>query len=99
MTFYRRTFPESTVLPKMHFLEDHVVPWLKKWKIGFGLMGEQGAESIHTYFNSLGRTYQSIPDPVKRLEHTMQEHLLHIVPANVDARPAIKKRKLSKKHD
>ena len=50
MNFYREAFPEATVLPKMHFLEEHVVPWLKKWKIGFGLMGEQGAESIHAYF-------------------------------------------------
>ena len=96
MKFYRQAFPESTVLPKMHFLEDHVVPWLKKWKIGFGMMGEQGAESIHAYFNSLGRTYQSIPDPVKRLQHMMQEHLLHIAPANVDARPVVKKRKLNR---
>jgi hypothetical protein len=38
MHFYREAFPEATVLPKMHFLEEHVIPWLKKWKIGFGLI-------------------------------------------------------------
>lgn len=67
---------------------------MKQWRVGFGLMGEQGAESIHTYFNSLNRTYKSIPDPVARLKHTMREHLLHISPANVASKPAIKRRKL-----
>lgn len=33
----------------MHMLEEHVVPWLRMWHVGFGLMGEQGAESIHAY--------------------------------------------------
>ena len=90
------SFPTATVLPKMHFLESHVVPWLRKWKVGFGLMGEQGAESIHKYFNTLGRTYRGIPDRVKMLEHTMREHLLHIAPANIEAKPKIKRKKLNK---
>lgn len=34
---------------EMHMLEEHVVPWLKEWHIGFRMMGEQGAESIHAY--------------------------------------------------
>ena len=25
---YQQTFPSATVLPKMHLLEQHVVPWL-----------------------------------------------------------------------
>ena len=95
MSYYRQTFPNASVLPKMHFLEEHVVPWLKKWRIGFGFMGEQGAESIHAYFNGLGTRYKSVPDPVKRMECMMREHFLHIAPANVDARPVIKKRKLN----
>ena len=54
MTCCRNSFPNATVLLKMHMLEEHVVPWLKMWQhIGFGIMGEQGAESIHAYFNSL----------------------------------------------
>lgn len=93
MEFYRATFPKSTVLPKMHMLESHVIPWLRKWHVGFGLMGEQGAESIHKYFNSLNQTYRSIADPVRRLKSVMTEHLLHIAPANIDAKPLAKKRK------
>lgn len=95
MTFYRTTFPDSTVIPKMHFLKEHTVPWLRKWGTGFGLMGEQGAESIHSYFNCLGRTYASMPERVQRLKQMMTEHLLHIKPENVSARPVPKKRKCS----
>ena len=97
MICYRDTFPTATVIPKMHMLEEHFIPWLKKWHLGFGLMGEQGAESIHAYFNSLKKTYAGIPDPVDRLRHTMKEHMLHISPANIDAKPPIKKRKPYKK--
>lgn len=96
MECYRSTFPEATVLPKMHFLEEHAIPWLRRWHVGVGMMGEQGAESIHKYFNSLNRTYTGVTNPVKKLEYTMKEHHLHIAPANIDARPAIKRRKKSK---
>ena len=32
---------------KMHLLEDHMVEWISTHQAGCGLMGEQGAESIH----------------------------------------------------
>lgn len=95
MTFYRDTFPWATILPKMHMLEEHVVPWLRMWHVGFGLMGEQGAESIHAYFNSLQRTFHGVPDRVKRLKLMMKEHFLHIAPSNIAAKPAIKRRRKS----
>ena len=94
MTYYRDTFPHASVLPKMHILEEHVVPWIQKWHVGFGFMGEQGAESIHAYFNSLTRTYHSIPDKVDRLRSMMKEHLLHASPNLVVAQPSIKRRKM-----
>ena len=53
MKCYRETIPQSTVLPKMHILEEHTVNWIKEWKLAAGLMGEQGAESIHAHFNQL----------------------------------------------
>ena len=93
MAYYRTHFPEATVTPKLHMLEIHVIPWLQKWRVGFGLMGEQGSESIHAYFNSLGRTYQTIPDRVERIQHLMKEHYIHIAPANITALPPVKKRK------
>ncbi len=55
--------------------------------MGFGLLGEQGIESVHAHFNSLGRTYRSIPEEVDRLRQLMKEHLLHIAPEHVSATP------------
>ena len=39
--YYRSTLPGSTITPKLHMLEDHILPFLKKWKVGFGL-GSRG---------------------------------------------------------
>ena len=42
MLCWRTTWPNETVPPKYHFLEDHVVPFIRKWKVGLGFYGEQG---------------------------------------------------------
>ena len=95
MHYYRETFPSSTVLPKMHMLEEHVVPFIRRWKIGFGLSGEQGAESIHKYFNIVARNCHSTAGPVEKLRRVMKEHLLHVAPANVALKLSPKKKKKS----
>ena len=77
MAYYREEFPNATVTPKLHILEDHMVPWLRRRKVGFGLLDEQGAESIHAKFNSLKDNFRSMPDKLKRLKQLMQEHYLH----------------------
>ena len=48
---------------------------------------EKGAESIHTKFDFLQRTYHSVHDPVRRLSLIMKEHLLPIGPQNAAAIP------------
>ena len=53
MACYREVFPNASVTPKMHMLEEHVAVWMKRWHTGSGLMGEQGAESIHAYLRRL----------------------------------------------
>ena len=93
MATYREKFSHATITPKLHLLEEHVVPWLERWHVGFGVMGEQGAESIHAYFNTLKRTYRTIPEDVTRLRQLMVEHLLHISPANISLKPQIKRRR------
>ena len=40
LSYYRSMFPESTITPKLHFLEDHVVPFIRQWKLGLGVMAE-----------------------------------------------------------
>ena len=76
MEFYRREFPRATVLPKLHIMEEHVVPWVKRWRVGARLMGEQGAESIHAHFKRLERIHQGIPNDVDQLKFIMNEHQL-----------------------
>ena len=93
MEYYCEKFPKASVLPKMHMLEEHVIPWLEKCRVGFGLLGEQGVESVHAHFNNLGRTFRSVREEMARLERLMREHLLHISPENVAATPETKKRK------
>ena len=52
LKFYQEHFPSASVLLKMHMLEDHIIPWVKQWRVGCGLMGEQGAEPLHASFNN-----------------------------------------------
>ena len=59
---------EKRVTPKVHILEEHIVPLIRKWGgVGVGFHSEQGAESIHTLFNSLLRTYASTRNPTQRM--------------------------------
>lgn len=82
-------YPHATITPKVHMLEAHVVPWLQEWHVGFGLPGEQGAESIHAHFNQLSRTYQTMADQVDRLHYMIKEHYLRNAPANISACPPL----------
>ena len=93
LSYYRRTFSEATVLPKQHMLEDHVIPWLKEWRVGFGCMGEQGAESIHSSFNTVERAYASTANRVERLQGVLRHHHLQVNPDNVALKPTPAKRK------
>ena len=95
LAFYRRLFPAASVLPKMHFLEDHAVPFILKWRTGFGFLGEQGGEAVHAAFNSLQRIYNNIPNRVEQLHCMMKEHHLRLCPENIQEKPAPpKKQKL-----
>ena len=50
--FFRKTFPDVSITPKLHLLEDHVVKFWQLWRVGFGMLGEQGAESTTRYTTS-----------------------------------------------
>ena len=93
MAFYRETFPHATVIPKMHIMEDHIVPWLRRWRLGSGLMGEQGAESIHAHIMKLERIHQGIPNELERLKYIVKEQMLESDPSLTNLRPPLKKRK------
>ncbi len=87
--YYRSSFPTASFLPKLHMLEDHIIPWVKEWKIGCGLMGEQGAESLHAQFNTTEKAYSNMKDRLERLKVVLQVHHLQILPANVALEPSL----------
>ena len=95
LSHYRENFRGATILPKMHMLEDHVVPWMQRWHVASGLMGEQGAEQIHAHIQNLDRTYCGVADPVQRLAYIMKEHQLQTAPALSSLQPPPAKRKKS----
>lgn len=86
MSFYRDSFPHATVTPKLHMLEDHIIPFLKEFGVGLGFLGEQGAESIHCRFNSICDNMK-VKNPVDKLHAILKEHLLQVCPDNLDKKP------------
>ena len=92
MTFFHGTFADATTTIKMHLLEDHATQWANATHVGFGLLGEQGAESIHATFNRLGLAFAPIKERVKQLQCIVKELLLSIEPQIVAAIPPPTKR-------
>ena len=93
LSHYRAAFPTATITPKLHMIEDHVVDFISQWRVGFGMMGEQGAESIHAVFNQLHRTYANMTNKVERLKSITTEHHRQICPENTSCRVPPAKRK------
>ena len=91
--YYRRHFPGESITPKLHFLEDHIVPWISQWHVGMAMHGEQGGEGIHKEFNKLDKIMSGIQDPLERLQATMREHIVSTDPGVNKEIPPVKKRK------
>ena len=89
---------EMRITPKLHIilLEEHIVPWIRRWHVGVGFHSEQGAESIHALFNTLLRTYASTRNSTKKLERVMKEHYLKNTPQNLASIPVVNRRKKTK---
>ena len=93
MEFFRRTFPKASITPKMHLLEYHTVHFIKRWKYGFGVYGEQGVESIHPIFNGLHNTYGRMKPNTRRLKAMMDAHMITVNPEAKILKPKVEKRK------
>ena len=57
MIFLRSKFPDIRISPKLHILEDHVVPFIRRYGAGSGFYGEQGGESINKTINAMKNNY------------------------------------------
>ena len=38
---FRASFPDASITPKMHLLEDHTLEWVRNLHLGFGFLGER----------------------------------------------------------
>ena len=93
LRYYRSKFPQVRLTLKQHLLEDHCIEWLKRTKMGFGLMGEQGVESIHHKMNDICSYMRGIKKPTARLLSGVEEHYLSTLPQIKEQYPEPKKRK------
>ena len=55
--FYRGNIDGASITPKLHIIEDHMVDFLRQWRLGRGFLGDQGAELIHKTFNEQHHNY------------------------------------------
>ena len=94
MAYYRSTWPDQSVTPKLHMLEDHALYFLENWGSSFGLYGEQGVESLHATINGLNINYRSMHPKTRRMESMLKEHYMRVNPESKRLRP-VKKTKLS----
>ena len=90
---YRTSFPHATIIPKLHLLEDHVLPWVRRWRVGSGLMGEQGTEQILVHIHRLETVYSGIADLLQCLKYIIHEHMLQTAPALTTLQPPPPKKK------
>ncbi len=94
MAYFRCKFLEVHVILKQHLLEDHCVESLSRLKMGFGLMIDQGIESIHHTMNNACITMNGIKNPASHLHSAIQEHYISTLPQIKGLYPQPKKRKL-----
>ena len=80
MEFYRTEWPNGSIPPKLHMLDDHATDFVENWQTGFGMCGEQGGESIHNDFNQLKITNFRMRPASRHLESMLQEHYRCIHP-------------------
>ena len=72
MIFLWSKFPDIRISPKLHILEDHVVPFIRRYGVGSGFYGEQGGESIHKTINAMKHNYSNIKNACERLKYIMR---------------------------
>ena len=77
-------------------LEEHIVPFLRRWHFPLGFLGEQGGESTHKDFVQLASTFSHVKLSTKRLKKMLEEHHLVVHPKNRDLIPEKKEAHLKR---
>ena len=95
--YYRSNFTKETFPPKLHMLEDHVIPFIRKCRFLLGVFGEQGGESIHHEFKLFENTNISVKPASTRLEKMLEQHYLVVNPKGRELIPQRATRNLKRK--
>lgn len=88
----------GNVTPKLHLLEDHVVPFMQRFGVGLGVLGEQGGEGIHHEMNELMRSVASIRNELTRLETVVRNHCIATLPQQLVHTPQAPTRRTRARH-
>ena len=102
MEYYRTQFPKeeypnATILPKMHLLEDHMADWLRQHHLAAGLKGEQGAESIHADINKLEMDYKNTKEKLHHLKNLFEMYTIETDATLLIIKPEVKPRPRKRK--
>ena len=84
----------GNITPKLHLLEDHLLPCIRRFGVGLGLLGEQGGESIHHQLNVLNTTFNSIRNNIDRLKTVVTHHCIATLPQHGPHVPPVKRSKV-----
>ncbi|XP_070569182.1 uncharacterized protein [Ptychodera flava] len=89
MAYYRQQFPDAKISPKLHILENHTVPWIRRWGFGCGFHGEQGGEHIHADLNNIRFSIRGLKDSLEIAKSLMKEHWMQASPTTQKHKPEI----------
>ena len=71
----------SRITPKLHLLEDHIIPFIQMWGKGMETFGEQGGEKLHRIFNNIERnTNCRKGSEESKVVASLKAHIHHIAP-------------------
>nr|XP_058961399.1 uncharacterized protein LOC131788329 [Pocillopora verrucosa] len=97
LQFLREKFPDTTITPKLHMLEEHVCPFLRQWHMGLRFYGEQGIEGIHSEFNTQSQHFDHVKKKDTRLRQILVNHHIATIPELAGKAPKPKERNLKRK--
>ena len=97
--YFREQFPQATIPPKLHMLEDHVVSFIQKWHFPLGFFGKQGGESIHHEFVDLAATFAHVHPAPDRLKRILEKHFVVVHPKNREIIPQKQCRNLKRQRE
>jgi len=78
-------------------LEDHVIPFIRKWKFPLGFFGEQDGEFIHHEFKLFENTNISVKPASARLKKMLEQHYVVVNPKGRELIPQRASRNLKRK--